>query len=179
MPARMPSAQEKSWLHTRDGYHCRFCGIPVIRPEIREKIRRVYPRALRWGKRNAERHAAFFALWAQYDHLLPHAKGGSNELSNLVVTCAACNYGRGGYTLGEMGLCNPLDRPPIQSPWDGLGAFRSGHSALGVKIPSNASGICVGSSQIKSLLPNQRRDRLPHLRRIRHASPDPACAARF
>ena len=130
-PARMPSAQEKSWLHTRDGYHCRFCGIPVIRPEIREKIRRVYPRALRWGKRNAERHAAFFALWAQYDHLLPHAKGGSNELSNLVVTCAACNYGRGGYTLGEMGLCNPLDRPPIQSPWDGLERFDRATRRLG------------------------------------------------
>ena len=123
VPVRMPSAQEKRQLHARDGYHCRFCGIPVIRPEIREKIRRAYPQALPWGKRNAERHAAFFALWAQYDHLVPHARGGNNELSNLVVTCAACNFGRGGYTLAEMGLRNPLERPPIASPWDGLERF--------------------------------------------------------
>lgn len=124
VPVRMPGAQEKAWLHARDGYHCRFCGIPVVRPETREKIRRAYPDALRWGKRNADRHAAFFALWAQYDHLVPHAKGGSNDLSNLVVTCAACNYGRGGYTLTEMGLSHPLDRPPVRSAWDGLERFR-------------------------------------------------------
>lgn len=121
--ARMPNAQERCQLHARDGFHCRFCGIPVIRPEVRERIRRAYPQALRWGKRNAERHAAFFALWAQYDHLLPHAQGGGNELSNIVVTCAACNYGRGGYTLAEVGLAHPLERPPVRSAWDGLERF--------------------------------------------------------
>ena len=123
VPARMPNAQERCQLHARDGFHCRFCGIPVIRPEVRERIRRAYPQALRWGKRNAERHAAFFALWAQYDHLLPHAQGGGNELSNIVVTCAACNYGRGGYTLAEVGLAHPLERPPVRSAWDGLERF--------------------------------------------------------
>ena len=121
--ARMPNAQERCQLHARDGFHCRFCGIPVIRPEVRERIRRAYPQALRWGKRNAERHAAFFALWAQSDHLLPHAQGGGNELSNIVVTCAACNYGRGGYTLAEVGLAHPLERPPVRSAWDGLERF--------------------------------------------------------
>ena len=123
VPARMPNAQERCLLHARDGFHCRFCGIPVIRQEVRERIRRAYPQALRWGKRNAERHAAFFALWAQYDHLLPHAQGGGNELLNVVVTCAACNYGRGGYTLEEVGLAHPLERPPVQSSWDGLERF--------------------------------------------------------
>ena len=123
LPVRMPNAQEKLQLHARDGYHCRFCGIPVIRKEIRERIRRTYPGALRWGKRNAERHAAFFAMWVQYDHLVPHSKGGTNDLSNLIVTCSACNYGRGGYTLSEVGLCNPLERPPVISSWDGLESF--------------------------------------------------------
>ena len=121
--ARMPNAQERCQLHARDGFHCRFCGIPVIRAEVRERIQRDYPQALRWGKRNVERHAAFFALWAQYDHLLPHAHGGGNELSNIVVTCAACNYGRGGFTLAEVGLAHPLERPPVRSAWDGLERF--------------------------------------------------------
>ena len=119
-PIRMPNAYEKRQLHERDGYHCRFCGIPVVRPEVRQRLRTLYPHVVRWGKKNAERHAAFFAMRAQYDHLLPHARGGTNELSNLVVTCSACNYGRGGYTLAEVGLRNPMDRPPRKSTWDGL-----------------------------------------------------------
>ena len=93
--ARMPSSAEKKSLHDRDGYHCRFCGIPVIRLEIRNAIKMVYPEALPWGSKNREQHAAFQAMWLQYDHVLPHARGGSNELDNIVITCAPCNYGRG------------------------------------------------------------------------------------
>lgn len=122
-PQRMPTALEKRQLHQRDGYHCRFCGIPVIRSETRARIMRAYPGDLGWGKRNRERHAAFFAMWVQYDHLVPHAKGGTNSLENIVVTCAACNYGRGGYTLAEVGLGNPLERAAVQSNWDGLERF--------------------------------------------------------
>jgi hypothetical protein len=40
---RMPSAAEKAALYSRDGYHCRFCGIPVIRGEVRKRIRSAYP----------------------------------------------------------------------------------------------------------------------------------------
>ena len=125
IPARMPNAQERRDLHARDGHHCRFCSIPVIRQAVRESIRRAYPATLRWGKRNTDRHAAFFAMWVQYDHLVPHARGGTNALDNLVVTCAACNYGRGGFTLGEMGLSDPRERPPMRSAWDGLERFRA------------------------------------------------------
>ena len=132
-PKRMPNALEKGQLHERDGYHCRFCGIPVIRSETRARIRRAYPNALVWGKQNKARHAAFFAMWAQYDHLLPHAKGGTNSLSNIVVACAACNFGRGGYTLAEVGLSNPLERAAIQSAWDGLERFARGPSASSFK----------------------------------------------
>lgn len=125
---RMPNALEKRLLHERDGYHCRFCGIPVIRSEIRNRIKRYYPNALGWGKRNIQRHAAFFAMWVQYDHLLPHAKGGTNLLDNIVVACTACNYGRGGYTLDEVGLANPFLRPVLRSAWDGLESFTQARS---------------------------------------------------
>ena len=70
---RMPTRNEKQILHRRDGYHCRFCGIPLIRKETRERISKVYPDALPWGSRNSDQHAAFQAMWLQYDHLLPHA----------------------------------------------------------------------------------------------------------
>jgi len=123
VPVRMPSLSEKKLLFERDGFHCRFCGIPVIRREIRQKIRAVYPAALPWGKTNPTQHAAFQAMWAQYDHLLPHARGGDNSLGNVVITCAPCNFARMNSTLEEVGLLDPRTREPVRSAWDGLERF--------------------------------------------------------
>lgn len=120
---RMPTKAEKTSIHMRDGYSCRFCGMPVIRPETRNRIRDVYPEALIWGSKEVEQHAAFQAMWAQYDHVLPHARGGDNDLNNLVLTCAPCNFGRAGYTLEEVGVEDPRLRPTAPSQWDGLERF--------------------------------------------------------
>lgn len=120
---RMPNAKEKGQLIDRDGFHCRFCGIPVIRRRIRIAMNAVYPNALPWGRKNEEQHAAFQAMWLQYDHLLPHARGGDNSLDNIVITCAPCNFGRMNYLLEEVGLANPFSRDPVSSNWDGLERF--------------------------------------------------------
>ena len=121
---RMPTTAEKKALLVRDGFHCRFCGIPVIRGTIRRRIRAIYPDALPWGRTNPTQHAAFQAMWVQYDHLLAHARGGNNSLENMVVTCAPCNFGRTDYILDEVGLANPLLREPVRSSWDGLERFQ-------------------------------------------------------
>jgi 5-methylcytosine-specific restriction endonuclease McrA len=120
---RMPTAAEKRALLERDGYHCRFCGIPLIRETVRRRMRQAYPNALSWGRTNLTQHAGFQALWVQYDHLLPHARGGDNSTHNMLITCAPCNFGRGDYTLEEMGLIDPRTRAPIRSTWDGLERF--------------------------------------------------------
>jgi hypothetical protein len=120
IPVRMPNAAEKQALHHRDGYHCRFCGIPVVRAEVRRHLQRRMPGALAWGRTNNSQHAAFQAMWAQYDHLLPHSHGGGNELTNMVVTCGPCNFGRMGYPLSQVGLLDPRDFEPVRSEWDGL-----------------------------------------------------------
>jgi 5-methylcytosine-specific restriction endonuclease McrA len=121
---RMPTTAEKQRLHERDGFHCRFCGIPLIRKEIRERIKKAYPEALPWGSKNIDQHAAFQAMWLQYDHLLPHARGGDNSLDNIVITCAPCNFGRMNWILEEVGLIDPRTRPPVRSTWTGLEEFR-------------------------------------------------------
>lgn len=117
---RMPNTAERQRLHARDGYHCRFCGIPVIRAEVRNRLRELYPDALPWGKTNMTQHPAFQTMWAQYDHVLPHARGGDNDPSNVIITCAPCNFGRMNYTLEEVGLSDPRLREPVQPSWDGL-----------------------------------------------------------
>lgn len=117
---RMPTKAQIQDLHIRDGFHCRYCGIPVVRPEVRKLARQLFPEAVSWGRANSSQHAGFQTLWAQYDHVLPHSCGGTNELENLVVSCAACNYGKMSYRLEELGLSDPRDRPPVKSNWDGL-----------------------------------------------------------
>ena len=62
-----------------------------------------YPSAVRWGKANATRHAAFFCMWLQYDHVVPNSRGGETDEVNVVITCAACNFGRMERTLEEVG----------------------------------------------------------------------------
>jgi len=124
IPLRMPTWEKKQAMHARDGHRCRFCGILVVRKEIRARIMAAYPLEAPWGKKNAEQHAALQAMWAQYDHILPHSRGGTSELSNMVVTCAPCNFGRMEYTLEEVGLADPRDREPVRSTWDGLERFR-------------------------------------------------------
>jgi hypothetical protein len=121
---RMPSQADKERVHARDGYNCRFCGMPVVRSHVRKRIRDAYPDAVNWGGKEIVQHAAFQAMWAQYDHVVPHARGGTNDLANLVLTCAPCNFGRAGYSLHEVGVSDPRDRLPMQSQWDGLERFR-------------------------------------------------------
>ena len=120
---RMPGTQIKRELIARDGYHCRFCGVPLVTVEVRKRMRAAYPEALPWGTTNTTQHAAFQAMWLQYDHILPHARGGANELDNLVIACAPCNYSRMNWTLEEVGLLDPPEREPVLSEWDGLQRF--------------------------------------------------------
>src|ERR1035437_4441914 len=97
--ARMPSLALRRYLHERDGYHCRFCGIPVVRKEIRKLLLKLYPDVVPWGLTNMSQHAALQVMQANYDPVVPHSKCGKSDLANLIVTCGPCNYGRMGYTL--------------------------------------------------------------------------------
>jgi 5-methylcytosine-specific restriction endonuclease McrA len=120
---RHPDAANRALLHQRDGYHCRFCGIPVIRAEVRKRMNARYPGAALWGRRNRECHAAFQAMWAQYDHVVPFTLGGDTQTDNLIVTCAPCNFGRMEHSLDQVRLIDPHTREPVRSPWDGLERF--------------------------------------------------------
>ncbi len=121
---RNATSQLKKTLIARDGYRCRFCGIPVIRHEVRDRVRKLYPDVPLWGRFNSQQHAGFQALWLQYDHVVPHSRGGTTDLNNMVITCGPCNFGRMEFTLEEVGLLDPRERPPLASDWDGLERFR-------------------------------------------------------
>lgn len=121
---RTPGAEIKRAVVNRDGYHCRFCGIPVIHSAVRDLLRRAYSASVRWESTAANQHTAFQCMWLQYDHVLPNGRGGTSSLENLVVTCAPCNFGRMERTLEEVGLIDPRLTSPVSSSWDGLERLR-------------------------------------------------------
>lgn len=107
----------------RDGYCCRYCGIPVVDPDIRKIAHQLYPDAVPWPSRNivedlVKRHQAFQRLWLQYDHVVPYSHGGLSSEDNIVISCALCNYGKDKYTFKQLCIADP------QSSWDGLERLR-------------------------------------------------------
>jgi len=118
---RFLDANDKAALLRRDGYRCRYCGIPVISPEIRKTICAIYPHVVPWdAKEPRKRHMGFQSLWLQFDHVVPHSNGGRSDLENSVVSCALCNFGKDKYTLRQLGLEDPRLRLPVPTGWDGL-----------------------------------------------------------
>ena len=120
---RMPSARERREIVDHYGYNCAFCGIPVIRLEVRKAVQTAYPDALPWGQTNETQHAAFQCMWLQFDHVLPHSRGGDNSVENVVITCAPCNFGRRDWVIEEVGLIDPRSHPVYKTSWDGLERF--------------------------------------------------------
>jgi hypothetical protein len=131
--ARMPNAAETLALYARDGWRCRFCGCRVVSSRARSLIRASLPDAVPWGEAEGY-HAAFFAMTASVDHVVPHSAGGGNEPKNLVTACWSCQFGRGSYTLEEVGLLDPRDRPVVVDDWDGLTRLIGKTAAVAARV---------------------------------------------
>ncbi|WP_168175240.1 HNH endonuclease [Thioclava sp. F28-4] len=124
-PDRSIKAAIKRAVLERDGYTCRYCGLPVIPADIRRVAHGLYPSAVPWSSRNpAEQHAAFQASWLQYDHVEPHSHGGMSSLENVVISCALCNFGKDRFTLRQLDIEDPRLREPVPSDFDGLERLR-------------------------------------------------------
>lgn len=118
---RMPGRAVQRRIIDRDGFRCVFCGIPVLRAKVRRRLTQLYPAEAYWG---TQCHAGLWCMWLQFDHLLPHGRGGTSDEDNMVITCAGCNYGRMNHTLAEVGLMAPkAARAGLNlngHAWDGL-----------------------------------------------------------
>lgn len=121
---RDASPAMKRSLVARDGQHCRLCGIPLVRAEVRKKLTLLYPEAARWtGIRATEQHRGLQVMWLQYDHVMVHSRGGETTMDNMVVTCSGCNFGRDRFTMDEVRLRDP--RLHVRTPsWDGWRNWR-------------------------------------------------------
>lgn len=117
---RMPSVLEQREIVKQWGWHCAYCGIPLIATAARNVLHKALGDRLRWGPRNADRHSAFQCMTIEFDHVVPHSVGGTSDLENTVPSCGPCNCGKFTRTLAQHGLDDPRDRPAKSSSWDGL-----------------------------------------------------------
>ncbi len=105
----------------RDHYHCRYCELPVIpRPIFTAFACVVGASAFRFGRPNLERHGAALMSWAQFDHVVPYSQRGATDMSNVVTSCWACNFGKDSYEPAQIGITDPRLRKPLAADWDGL-----------------------------------------------------------
>lgn len=119
-PARMPSEKIQLEIFARDGWRCRFCNTKVINRKARGVLVKAYQDETNWSAPEFERHSALYAMAASLDHVVPHGRGGKNEMSNFVTACYCCQFGRGEWTLDEVEILDPRERKPINDQWDGL-----------------------------------------------------------
>ena len=125
-PVRLPLKCERV-VFERDGYTCRYCGLPVVAKEVLIAFEHVVGvAAFSTRGTNAEQHGVIHAFKLVADHVVPHKLGGKTDIDNLVTACPACNYGKECYTLDQLGLEDPRDRDPKLGDWDGLTAFIPG-----------------------------------------------------
>lgn len=141
----------------RDGYRCRYCGIPVIDADIRRIVHEHYPDAVPWeGDDVRTQHAAFQCFWLQYDHVVPHSHGGRSSEDNVVVSCALCNFGKDKYTLKQLDISDPRLRPPESVSWDGLERLRIAGGPVGRQrktLPSRISAQDEADQNTVALTP--------------------------
>ncbi len=128
----------KQAVLARDGYRCRYCGLPVVNADIRKIAAKLYPGEVPWNPRKpAEQHSAFQVTWLQFDHVEPHSHGGKSSIENVVISCALCNFGKDRFTLRQLAMEDPRLRLPMRSNFDGLERLRQAALSLGISASSD------------------------------------------
>jgi hypothetical protein len=114
-------AKLQNQVFSRDYFRCRYCGNRLISQDfIRQFIKGLNSPLFQRGETNLTTHGIIHLTWPVADHVIPWNQGGRTDLSNLVSSCATCNYGKDGNTIEQIGIENPFYREPTRCNWHGL-----------------------------------------------------------
>lgn len=84
VPRRFRRQVTNTFLFARDRYCCQYCGRPQGSLKHRESLTR--------------------------DHVVPLSRGGTNDWTNVVTACSACNTRKANHLPSEIGM-HPLHTP--------------------------------------------------------------------
>lgn len=117
---RNVSARTATRVFVQDGFIDRYSGSRLVFPPVLKVISRVLPTEFPFHAhwKMTECHIAFWELTAVVDHVVPIARGGTNEETNLITTSMLRNNAKANWTLEELGW--RLLPPGDFRQWDGL-----------------------------------------------------------
>jgi 5-methylcytosine-specific restriction endonuclease McrA len=107
-------------VFARDGYTDRYSGSRLVFPGTLRALsilmEEAFPYHPNW--KQAATHPAFWELYPTIDHVVPVARGGADDESNVVTTSMLRNSAKSNWLLAEVGWSSQL--APIVHGWDGL-----------------------------------------------------------
>src|SRR5262249_914955 len=117
--------------------------------EVREYL------LLKWGYRCAYCHQQATASnpW-EIDHILPRSRGGSDRVSNLALSCHACNQAKGNQTALEFG--HPQVQRQAKAPLKDAAAVNSTRRALQHRLLAFGLPVETGSGRLTKWNRKQR-----------------------
>ena len=118
---RNVTERKKIEVWRRDGFTDLYTGQKVVYPGVFKLLTEKMPEEFPLGSPNwpmDRTHIAYYDLWASVDHVKPIARGGDNELSNLVTSSYCNNKTKNEYLLDEINA--QLLPPGDLEEWDGL-----------------------------------------------------------
>lgn len=107
-------------LFVRDGFTDRYSGTRLVFPGTLRALSIFLSESFPFHKnwKQSATHPAYWELYPTFDHVIPVARGGPDDESNVVTTSMVRNSAKSNWLLEELGW--PLDRAPIVLGWDGL-----------------------------------------------------------
>ena len=117
---RAYTASECTSVFVRDGFIDRYSGTQLVFPGTLRLLSRLlpseFPYHLNW--KMTETHMVYWELFPTVDHIIPVARGGTDDDTNWVSTSMLRNSAKSNWTLEELGW--PLVPPGDIRQWDGL-----------------------------------------------------------
>jgi hypothetical protein len=126
-PCPQPATPRTRWpvkrlvaVFARDGYTDRYSGSRLVFPgtlrALSLLLEEAFPYHQNW--KQSATHPAFWELYPTIDHVVPVARGGTDNESNVVTTSMLRNSAKANWLLAE--LAWPEQLAPSVAGWDGL-----------------------------------------------------------
>lgn len=129
-PPPPASTPRSSWtlarltkVFVRDGFTDRYFGEPLVFPGAMRAMSFLSPSLFPYHRnwKQSLTHPAYWSHYATIDHVVPVARGGADNETNVVTTSMLRNAAKSNWFLSELGW--PTSSAPLASTWDGLLAW--------------------------------------------------------
>jgi hypothetical protein len=126
-PKPSSSTKRASWsprrlarIFVRDGFTDRYVGEPLVFPGALRALSVIAPSLFPYHPnwKQSCTHPLYWSHCATIDHVVPIARGGLDDESNIVTTSMLRNSAKSNWTVEELGW--PMPQAPAVSGWDGL-----------------------------------------------------------